>query len=212
MIKVGPLQSSEINRRFTDARLRALLANPQPDPSRRMPLLPRSLFIGHQNHIDELDYRPQTRLAANRWLALRRNRTRQGLPHHPPMNPQPPRCAMDRSSPVCILPSDLLEQFHLRSPVHRPPCRLSRQSSQLASEGGPNVMSTRGPNQNSEITRMRCPKRAIGYTTRFSNLPTYQKSKEYESTHSSWTSIRTRKLPVALRPWSCGLPADSAAA
>src|ERR1019366_7198729 len=145
------------HRRFTDARLRALLANPQPDPSRRMPLLPRSLFIGHQNHIDELDYRPQTRLAANRWLALRRNRTRQGLPHHPPMNPQPPRYALDRSSPVCVLPSDLLEQFHLRSPVHRPPCRLRRQSSQLASEGGPNVMSTRGPNQNSEIRRQRAP-------------------------------------------------------
>src|SRR3989442_1344468 len=68
------------------------------------------------------------------------------------MNPQLPRCSLDRPHPVCVLPSDLLEQFHLRSPVHRPPCRLRRQSSQLVSEGGPNVTSTSGPNQNSEIT------------------------------------------------------------
>src|SRR2546425_13156157 len=68
------------------------------------------------------------------------------------MNPQLPRCSLDRPHPVCVLPSDLLEQFHLRSPVHRPTCRLRRQSSQLVSEGGPNVTSTSGPNQNSEIT------------------------------------------------------------
>src|SRR5712692_2452133 len=141
------------HRGLAHARLRALLANPQPDSPRRVPLLLRSLFIGHQNPIDELDHWPQARLAANRWLALRRNRARQGLPHHPPMNPQPSRYTLDRSSPVCVLPSDLLEQSHLRSPVHRPPCRLRRQSSQLASEGGPNVMSTRGPNQNSEINQ-----------------------------------------------------------
>src|SRR6267143_4406314 len=67
------------------------------------------------------------------------------------MNTQLPRCSLDRPHPVCVLPSDLLEQFHLRSPVHRPPCRLRRQSSQLVSEGGPNVTSTSGPNQNSEI-------------------------------------------------------------
>src|SRR5208283_185668 len=139
------------HRGLAHVRFRALFANPQPDPPRRVPLLLRSLFIGPQNRIDELDHRPQTRLAANRVLAFRRNRTRQGLAHHPPMNPQFPRCAQDRSFTVCVLPSDLLEQFHLRSPVHRPPCRLRRQGSQLASEGGPNVMSTRGPNQNSEI-------------------------------------------------------------
>src|ERR1019366_4095903 len=81
----------------------------KPDPPRGVSLLLRSLFIGHQNHIDELDHRPQTRLAANRWLALRRHRTRQGLPHRPPMNSQLPRCSLDRPRPVCVLPSDLLE-------------------------------------------------------------------------------------------------------
>src|SRR6266567_3284297 len=70
---------------------------------------------------------------------------------HSPMNSQFPRCAQDRSNTVGVLPSDLLEQFHLRSPVHRPPCRLRRQSSQLVSEGGQNVMSTPGRNQISEI-------------------------------------------------------------
>ena len=57
------------------------------------------------------------------------------------------------SSATTLIVSSSSSTVHLRSPVHRPPCRLSRQSSQLASEGGPNVMSTRGPNQNSEITR-----------------------------------------------------------
>src|SRR6267143_5346516 len=77
------------------------------------------------------------------------------------MNTQLPRCSLDRPHPVCVLPSDLLEQFHLRSPVHRPPCRLRRQSSQLVSEGGPNVTSTSGPNQNSEIRQQGMGRRGM---------------------------------------------------
>jgi len=48
-------------------------------------------------------------MAPHWMLPLRRNRTYQGLPHHPPMNTQLPGCSLDRPGPVDILPSDRLK-------------------------------------------------------------------------------------------------------
>jgi len=96
-------------RGLADTRLRAFLPNPLPYPPCRVPLLLRGLLIGNQNPVDELHHRPQTRMASYWLLPLRRNRTYQGLPNHPPMNPQLPGYSLDRPGPVDILPSDRLK-------------------------------------------------------------------------------------------------------
>ena len=51
------------HRRFRHARLGMLLANPLPDPVRRVPLLARRFPIALQNPVNELAHRPQLRTA-----------------------------------------------------------------------------------------------------------------------------------------------------
>jgi hypothetical protein len=86
-----------------------------------MPLLARHLLVSSQNVVDEGFYRLQLGLGPRRPLALRREGARQRLPHNPPVHPELLGHAADRSYPKAILPSDLFEQFHLPSPVHRLP-------------------------------------------------------------------------------------------
>ena len=136
---------------------RGLQEMPAGYPPRSMPLLLRRTLIGSQNLVNEVLHRPQARTASNRLLTLRRRRARQSLPNHPPMNTQLLRHSLNRPRPMPVLPSDLLKQLHLRSPVHRPPCRLRRQGIRLVSQGGPNQTSTSGPIQSSEITAQKVP-------------------------------------------------------
>jgi pimeloyl-ACP methyl ester carboxylesterase len=74
-----------------------------------VPLLLRCPLIGDQNPVGELHHWPQTRMAPHWLLPLRRNRTYQGLPNHPPMNTQLPCCSLDRPGSVGVLPSDLFK-------------------------------------------------------------------------------------------------------
>jgi len=107
--------------RFRHRDLGPFRANPLPDAVRRMPLLTRSLLVSPQNLVDELFHRFELGLRPHRNLALRRDRARHRLPHDPPMHPELLRHASDRSYPKAVLPPDLFKQFHLASPVHRPP-------------------------------------------------------------------------------------------
>jgi hypothetical protein len=109
------------HRRFRYRWVGMFSTNPLPDSVRRVPLLVRRFPIAPQNPVDELSDRPQSRTASPRRLALRRNRTGQRLPHHPPVRLQLLRHPLDRSHPIPILTPNLLEQFHLTPPVHRPP-------------------------------------------------------------------------------------------
>src|SRR5438093_1359015 len=107
--------------RFRHCNLGPFRTNPLPDAVRRMPLLTRSLLVSPQNLVDELFHRFELGLRPHRNLALRRDRARHRLPHDPPMHPELLRHALDRSYPKAVLPPDLFKQFHLASPVHRPP-------------------------------------------------------------------------------------------
>ena len=96
------------HRRFRH-RVRALLPNPLPDPMCRVPLFTRRRLILAQNLVDELHHRTQPRLVSHRQFALRRNRTYQGLSHHPPMHAQLLRDRTNRPRSMRMLPSDLFE-------------------------------------------------------------------------------------------------------
>ena len=96
------------HRRFRHCAL-ALLPDPLPDAMRRVPLFARSRLVRPQNLVNELHHRTQPRLASRRQFALRRNRTRQRLPHHPPMHAQFLRDCPNRARSVRVLPPDLFK-------------------------------------------------------------------------------------------------------
>jgi hypothetical protein len=84
--------------------------------------------------------------------APRRFRADQRLPHHRAINPQLPGDPLDGSDSELLLPPYLLEQLHLRSPLHLDPpasqfgssCLISRM---LRSTGWANLEHQSRPNQ-----------------------------------------------------------------
>ncbi len=103
--------------------LRALLVDqPLPNPPSGMALLDRRRPVGDQPAAHHRPMRrSQRRRRPLRRLALRRHRTRQRLPHHPPMHPVPARQPPHRQPLQPAVPPDPLEQLHLRSPLHPVP-------------------------------------------------------------------------------------------
>jgi len=74
--------------------------------------------VGFQDAVDELNQRSQHRPLPLDRLALGWFGAGQRLPHHPPMHFKLRRYALDGPNPELVLPPDLLEQLHLRSPFH----------------------------------------------------------------------------------------------
>jgi hypothetical protein len=68
---------------------------------------------------DRAHRRFQLRSFSLRCFAFYRNCAEHRLTHHPPVNPQLPRDASDRSTTMLVLPSNLLVKLHLGSPVHQ---------------------------------------------------------------------------------------------
>src|SRR5215472_8468448 len=90
--------------------------------------------VGFQDGVDELNQRAQHRSLPLDRLALGWFGAGQRLPHHPPMHFKLRRYALDGPDPELVLPPDLLEQLHLRSPLHPgPPAIIGRM---LRLEGG----------------------------------------------------------------------------
>src|SRR5215831_20758937 len=88
---------------------------------RGVALLARRRAIGFQDGVNE-----PAQWAHHRPLPLHRFSlgwfgAGQRLPHHPPMHFKLGRYALDGPNPELVLPPDLLEQLHLRSPLHPGP-------------------------------------------------------------------------------------------
>jgi len=106
--------------------IRHLSPDAVPDPSRGMPLLPGSFFVQFQNAVHEihrcrkLPARPLHLLARGRQCAADR------FPHHTPVHLQLLRHTGNGPGSKLILPADLLEKLHFRSPIQRvPPLRAA---------------------------------------------------------------------------------------
>src|SRR5215471_749694 len=123
-------------RRLRNLAIGPLPSHPLPDAMSRMPLFARRLPILLQDPINELFHRFQPRSFSLYWLAFRRNRALQCLPHHSPVHVQLVSYSSDSAYPVFILPSDLLKQLHLRSPVQPAPPWASDMPSRVASSFG----------------------------------------------------------------------------
>jgi hypothetical protein len=86
-----------------------LLPNPLPDAMRGVPLFAWSQLICAQNLVNELHHRTQPGLVPHRQFAFRRDRTRQRLPHHPPVHAQLLRDRANRTSSMRMFSPDLFE-------------------------------------------------------------------------------------------------------
>jgi len=85
-----------------------LVPQPGPDPMRRVPLLARRLPVRFQHLLDMLFDRSQPRLFPIGLLPVRRDRARDRLAHHPPVNAMLPSKALDRLS-GCVPMPDLFK-------------------------------------------------------------------------------------------------------
>src|SRR5438128_9009556 len=105
--------------------LQVVVAQPPKHPAeelkRELVCFQKRLLVSPQNLVDELFHRFELGLRPQRNLALRRDRARHRLPYHPPMHVELHRHTSDRPHSKPVLPPNLLKQFHLASPVHRPP-------------------------------------------------------------------------------------------
>src|SRR5215469_2589681 len=106
--------------------LRHLGSDPFEDTMCRVTLLARCRAVGLQDRIDECtqwsDYRSLSlTLFPLRWL-----RIRQRLAHHPAMHPQLVRHPLNCPDTELVFSANLLEQLHLRSPLHRASPLISR--------------------------------------------------------------------------------------
>jgi hypothetical protein len=120
------------------------------DPVRGVTLLARRLTVGLQDGVNEGSQRPDYRPFPLTLLARRRLGIRQRLTHHPPMHSELGRNSLDSPDPELIFPTNVLEQFHLRSPLHpKPPASLAGCS---ALPGRANLEHRNGPNQSIEIS------------------------------------------------------------
>ena len=125
--------------------LRMLGAQPGPDTTSRMALLPRRSLVLLQDRIDELAYFLKLRTRTLRDFTLRRYRALQRLTHHPTVYSELLRHSLYRSYSVLVLATDLLEQSHFRTPFQ--PTLLSGffpGSGYRSRWGGPNQMSEMG--------------------------------------------------------------------
>ncbi len=136
--------------------LRQLAPDPLEDPVRGVTLLARRIAIGLQDSVDERLQRSNYRPFSLALLALRRLSIRQRLTHHPPMHPELGGNSLNRPNPELVFPPDLLEQLHLRSPLHPEPPTSSAGCS--AMRGWANSENRSGPNQTIEI---RCVQRRL---------------------------------------------------
>lgn len=115
------------HRRLGDREIRDFRQDATIQPPRGMPLLARRLTIRGQNLINEHRDRAQLRLGAFRVVVLRRQSIDQRLANHPPVNAKLRSHSRYRADAKFMLPTKLLEQIHLASPVHaRSPDTLGR--------------------------------------------------------------------------------------
>jgi hypothetical protein len=96
-------------RRFRDRVARYLRQDAAINPTRRMPLLARSLPVRLQNAVDEPCDRCQHRLGSLAVCANRRKRAVHRLTHEPAVNTKLPGDTLDRADPEFILATQLLE-------------------------------------------------------------------------------------------------------
>ena len=129
------------------------------DPPRRVALLARRRRIRREDRIDERSNRPHHRLAAWAIATKRRQGALHRLAHHPAMNAELPRHTLHRADAELVLTAQLLEQFHLRSPVHTAPrtSTAGRRTRGHTRRGGPTFTSTGGPLFASEAIQLRRP-------------------------------------------------------
>ena len=149
-----PLADMVAHRRFRDRVPRQLGQDPPMDPPRRVALLARRRRIRREDRIDERSNRPHHRLAAWAIATKRRQCALHRLAHHPAMNAELPRHTLHRADAELVLTAQLLEQFHLRSPVHTAPrtSTAGRRTRAHTRRGGPTFTSTGGPLFGSEAT------------------------------------------------------------
>jgi len=96
-------------RRLRDRVARHLRQDAAINPTRRMPLLARSLPVRLQNAVDEPFDRSQHRLGSLAVCANRRKRAVHRLAHEPAVDTKLPGDTLDRANPEFILTSQLLE-------------------------------------------------------------------------------------------------------
>ena len=135
------------------------------DPPRRVALLARRRRIRREDRIDERSNRPHHRLAAWAIATKRRQGALHRLAHHPAMNAELPRHTLHRADAELVLTAQLLEQFHLRSPVHTAPrtSTAGRRTRAHTRRRGPTFTSTGGPLFGSEANLTGCGVRACGH-------------------------------------------------
>ena len=166
--------------------LRMLGAQPGPDTTSRMALLPRRSLVLLQDRVDELAYFLKLRTRTLRDFTLRRYRALQRLTHHPTVYSELLRHSLYRSYSVLVLATDLLEQSHFRTPFQ--PTLLSGffPGSGYRSRWG-------GPNQMSEMGQFRLANTLEHYRYREELFPTTQFRMAYDRLHQHFTSSRAIK-------------------
>jgi len=97
------------DRRFRDRVARHLRQDAAINPTRRMPLLARSLPVRLQNAVDEPFDRSQHRPGSLPVCANRRKRAVHRLTHETAVNTKLPGDTLDRADPEFILATQLLE-------------------------------------------------------------------------------------------------------
>jgi hypothetical protein len=88
---------------------RHLRQDPVINPTRRMPLLARSLPVRLQNAVNELFDRSQHRFGPLTVCAIGRQRTVHRLTHKPPVDTELAGNPLDRADPEFVLATQLLE-------------------------------------------------------------------------------------------------------
>jgi hypothetical protein len=149
------------DRSFTEVHLRHLPSNPFPDPMGCMSLLPWRLLVHLQNLIYERDGRRQLPARSLHFLPRHWQGAANRLTHHTPMYVQLLGDSGNSPDPKLVFSADLLEKFHLCSPLQRvPPLRaIARLKSTRSSAGWAKLNCRTGPIQNTEITRHESLKR-----------------------------------------------------
>lgn len=100
------------HRRLSDVR-GVLVAQPLPDPLRRVPLLARRLAVALKPRVDQRPVGPELRRRSLRRRSLGRRHWRgQRLPDRPPMDAVALGQLPDREALSIPIPPDLLEQLH----------------------------------------------------------------------------------------------------